>query len=131
VQTPDYNVHSLDVLLNTPIINGQTAASAPKQLIDGQSLPRPPQLLSNLVETRRALSAANINHYNVQPVYDVFANVQGRDLAAVAADVRKAIAAVSPDLPRGSSIALRGQVETMNSSFTGLAARAGSTRSSS
>jgi multidrug efflux pump subunit AcrB len=121
VQTPDYNVHSLDVLLNTPIINGQTAMSAPPQLINGQSLPRPPQLLSNLVDTRRALSAANVNHYNVQPVYDVFANVQGRDLAAVAADVQKAIAAVSPELPRGSTIALRGQVETMNSSFAGLA----------
>jgi multidrug efflux pump subunit AcrB len=85
----------------------------------------PPQLLSNLVDVRRAVSPANVNHYNVQPVYNVFANVQGRDLASVAADVRRAIDAVRPDLPTGSTIAMRGQVETMDSSFTGLAAGLG------
>jgi multidrug efflux pump subunit AcrB len=63
-----------------------------------------------------------VNHYDVQPVYDVYANVQGRDLAAVAADVQKAVDAVRPDLPRGSTIVMRGQVQTMNSSFTGLLA---------
>ena len=62
-----------------------------------------------------------MNHYDVQPVYDVFANVQGRDLAAVAADVQKVIDAIRPELPRGSTIVLRGQAETMNSSFMGLA----------
>ena len=82
-------------------------------------------MLSNLVNLRRTVSPANVNHYNVQPVYDVFANVQGRDLAAVAADVQKAIDAVRPELPRGSTIVMRGQVETMNSSFTGLAAGLG------
>ena len=86
---------------------------------------RPPQLLNNLVNVRRSVSPANVNHYNVQPVYNVFANVQGRDLAAVAADVRRAIDAVRPDLPTGSTIAMRGQVETMDSSFTGLAAGLG------
>src|SRR6202007_1116815 len=60
-------------------------------------------------------------HYNVQPIYNIFANVQGRDLAAVAADVQRAIDAVRPELPRGSTIVMRGQVETMTSSFTGLA----------
>src|SRR5207253_6079886 len=85
----------------------------------------PPQLLSNLVGLRRTVSPANVSHYNVQPVYDVFANVQGRDLAAVAADVQAAIDAAQADLPRGSSIVLRGQVETMNSSFAGLAAGLG------
>src|SRR5207249_934276 len=54
-------------------------------------------------------------------VYDVFANVQGRDLAAVAVDVQRAMDGVRADLPRGSTIVLRGQVETMNSSFAGLA----------
>jgi multidrug efflux pump subunit AcrB len=73
------------------------------------------------VDVRRTTSAANINHYNVQPVFDVFANVQGRDLAAVSVDVQKAMNAVQKDLPRGSSTVLRGQVETMNSSFFGLA----------
>jgi multidrug efflux pump subunit AcrB len=121
VQTPDYGIHSMDRLLNTPIINSMTRLINQKQTIDGQTEQAPPQLLSNLVDVRRSTSAANINHYNVQPVFDVFANVQGRDLAAVSVDVQKAMDAVQKDLPRGSSTVLRGQVETMNSSFFGLA----------
>jgi multidrug efflux pump subunit AcrB len=121
VQTPEYRIHSMDTLLGTPIINGQTAARSRSQTIDGLTTQAPPQLLSNLVDVSRGVSAANVNHYNVQPVYDVYANVQGRDLAAVATDVQKAIDAVRPDLPRGSTIVTRGQVQTMNSSFTGLA----------
>jgi multidrug efflux pump subunit AcrB len=54
-------------------------------------------------------------------VYDVYANVQGRDLAAVAAEVAKTIDSVRAELPRGSTIVMRGQVDTMTSSFTGLA----------
>ena len=91
------------------------------QVISGESQRPPPQLLSNLVDLRRATSAANINHYNVQPVYDILANVQGRDLAAVAVDVQRAMDAMRADLPRGSTLVMRGQVETMNSSFVGLA----------
>jgi multidrug efflux pump subunit AcrB len=128
VQTPEYRVHSMDTLLNTPIINGATAASrsrtdlksVPPQTIDGFTTQAPPQLLSNLVNLRRSFSPANVNHYNVQPVYDIYADVQGRDLAAVAADVQKAIDRVRPELPRGSTIVTRGQVQTMNRSFTGL-----------
>src|SRR5437660_3251842 len=82
-------------------------------------------MLSTLANLRRTVSAANVNHYIVQPVYILFANVQGRDLAAVAKDVQRAIDAVRPELPRGSTIVMRGQVETMNSSFTGLAAGLG------
>ncbi|HEX4589259.1 MAG TPA: efflux RND transporter permease subunit, partial [Gemmataceae bacterium] len=139
VQTPDYYVDSVDRLMNTPIINGQstvspqmqtgasggtpiTATGQRTQTVLGQTLQAPPQLLSNLVDMRRTISAANISHYNVQPVFNIFANVQGRDLAAVAGDVQKAIDAVRPELPRGSTIVMRGQVQTMNSSFTGLAA---------
>jgi multidrug efflux pump subunit AcrB len=134
VQTPEHRIHSVDTLLNTPIINSQTTAGRgqqgspamgqsgdrPTAGTNGQSNQAPPQLLSNLVDLSRAVSSANINHYNVQPVYDVYANVQGRDLAAVAADVQKAIDTVRADLPRGSTIVTRGQVQTMNSSFTGL-----------
>src|SRR5439155_23596139 len=142
VQTPDYHIDSMDRLMSTPIVNGQAPASrsAPgggnsvgtaiavtgqKQTINGQSLQAPPQLLSNLVNLRRTTSAANVNHYNVQPVFNVFANVQGRDLAAVAADVQKAVDAVRSELPRGSTIVMRGQAETMSSSFLGLAAGLG------
>ena len=122
VQTPDYNVHSVDALMSTPIIKGLLSSTPPSSSAGRGTAPgRPPQLLSNLADLRRTISPANINHYNVQPVYDVFANVQGRDLAAVAADVQKAIDAVRPELPRGSSLVMRGQVETMNSSFAGLA----------
>src|SRR5262249_46244350 len=120
VQTPEHRVHSVDTLLNTPIINGQAPATGRRQTIDGVTTQAPPQLLSNLVGLRRSVSPANVNHYNVQPVFDVYANVQGRDLAAVAADVQKAIDAVRTDLPRGSTILIRGQVQTMNSSFVGL-----------
>ena len=130
VQTPEYRIHSIDTLLNTPIIrsqasSGQTTASAATSSTTAAmgmagEIP-PPQLLSNLVDLRRTVSAANVNHYNVQPAFDVYANVQGRDLAAVAADVQRTIDAVRPSLPRGASIAMRGQVETMNSSFAGLA----------
>jgi multidrug efflux pump subunit AcrB len=120
VQTPESRIDSVDALLSTPIIKGQ-AAPAP-----GGSAARtggpPAQLLGNLADLSRGTEAANLNHYNVQPTYDVYANVQGRDLGAVAADVRKVVAAAREDLPRGSSIVVRGQVEMMNSSFLGLAA---------
>jgi multidrug efflux pump subunit AcrB len=130
VQTPPDRIDSVDTLLNTPIVKSQASTgsssrtdlkSAPRQTIAGETQQAPPQLLSNLVNLERTISPANVNHYNVQPTYDVFANVQGRDLAAVAVDVQKAIAAAQKELPRGSSIVMRGQVETMNSSFVGLA----------
>jgi multidrug efflux pump subunit AcrB len=125
VQTPEYRIHSVDTLLNTPIINSQTSAAGRTQTIAGETQRPPPQLLGNLVNLRRSSSPANVNHYNVQPVYDIYANVQGRDLAAVAADVQQAIDAIKADLPRGSWIVVRGQVGTMNSSFAGLAAGLG------
>src|SRR5262249_38399107 len=108
VQTPEHRIHSIDTLLNTPIINGQTAAAPSPRAFSpgvsgqgGMTAQAPPQLLSNLVDLRRSISPANVNHYNVQPVFDIYANVQGRDLAAVAADVQKAIDRVRPELPRG------------------------------
>jgi multidrug efflux pump subunit AcrB len=123
VQTPQSRIDSVDTLLNTPIIRSQSpSANATGLATSGTGTAgQPPQLLSNLVDLRRSTSPANVNHFNVQPVYDIYANVQGRDLAAVAADVQKAVDAVQSDLPRGSSIVIRGQAETMNTSFTGLA----------
>jgi multidrug efflux pump subunit AcrB len=63
-----------------------------------------------------------VNHYNVQTVYEVYANVQGRDLGGVSADVNRVVDSLKKELPRGSTFAVRGQVESMTSSFTGLAA---------
>jgi multidrug efflux pump subunit AcrB len=122
VQTPDYHVDSVDTLLNTPLM--RSVASTPFPILVAGAvggIGQQPQLLSNLVNLRRTTSPAVVNHYNVQPIYDVYANVEGRDLAGVSADVQKVIDAARSGLPRGSSIVVRGQVETMSSSFTGLA----------
>ena len=62
-----------------------------------------------------------MNHYNVQPVFEVYADVQGRDLGGVSADVQRVVDSLRSELPRGSTFAIRGQVQSMNSSFSGLA----------
>jgi len=105
VQTPDYRVDSLQALMNTPI----TAPGAPA-----------PQVLANLATVAPTVTPAVISHYNIQPVMDVYASVQGRDLGGVARDTRKIVADFEKKLPRGSRIDIRGQVETMSSSFAGL-----------
>lgn len=105
VQTPQREIDSVDTLESTPV-----AASAA----------RTPQLLSNLATIERGTSMAVINHYNVQPVYDVYANVQDRDLGGVADDINRVLRDVEAKLPRGSSIVMRGQVQSMNESFLGL-----------
>lgn len=104
VQTPQYRVDSLEALKNTPIRGGADSI----------------QLLNNLASFERTTTPAVINHYNVQPLYDVFANVQGRDLGALAADVDRVLAGFSSQVPRGSFVEVRGQVSTMRSSFIGL-----------
>jgi multidrug efflux pump subunit AcrB len=105
VQTPEYRVDSLQALMNTPI----TAVGAPA-----------PQVLANLATVTPAVTPAVISHYNIQPVIDVYASVQGRDLGGVARDTRKIVADFQKKLPKGSRIDMRGQVETMTSSFVGL-----------
>ncbi len=105
VQTPPYRIDSVDTLMSTPIVKA------------GQ----PPQLLANLAEMRRATTPLNISHYDTQTVYEVNAGVQGRDLGAVVADVQRAVDEVTPTLPRGSTIVVRGQARSMITSFTGLA----------
>jgi multidrug efflux pump subunit AcrB len=75
------------------------------------------QLLSNLVNVSRSYGPVIINHYNVAPVFDVFSNVDRRDLGSVGKEVEKIIADERSHLPRGTSITLRGEYETMQSSF--------------
>jgi multidrug efflux pump subunit AcrB len=105
VMTPQYNIHSMDTLQSTPISSstGQT-----------------PQLLSNLATVQRTQSAGVVTHYDIQPTLDILTSVQDRDLAGVGNDVNKILADIKPKLPRGSSIDVRGQVETMQASFSGL-----------
>jgi multidrug efflux pump subunit AcrB len=77
--------------------------------------------LSNISRLHRTTSEAVVSHYNVQPVFEVNADVQGRDLGAVSADVQRVVDSLQSDLPRGSTFAVRGQVQSMNSSYRGLA----------
>jgi multidrug efflux pump subunit AcrB len=78
------------------------------------------QVLGNLVQLRPVSRPAVVNHYNVQPVIDVYASTQDRDLGGVAAATDQIIKSFSGHLPRGTQILLRGQVSTMRSSFIGL-----------
>ncbi|MBI1760836.1 MAG: efflux RND transporter permease subunit [Acidobacteria bacterium] len=107
VQMPQYKMDSVAALQNTPITGSNGAAA--------------PQLLSNLAEVEHSTALAVVNHYNVQPTYDVYANVQGRDLGGVARAIDRVLAEFQPKLPRGSTIVMRGQIESMRSSFVGLA----------
>jgi multidrug efflux pump subunit AcrB len=79
-----------------------------------------PQLLANLATVERSTAMSVINHYNVQPVLDVYASVQDRDLGGVARDIDKVLNDLKPRLPRGTTIDMRGQIDTMRSSFVGL-----------
>jgi multidrug efflux pump subunit AcrB len=105
VQTPQYRIDSTSELLRTPIHAGARPSS---------------QLLTNVGQLGRDTTASVVNHYNVQPLYDVYANVQDRDLGAVAKDVDRVLAEYAPKIPKGSFIETRGQVATMRSSFIGL-----------
>jgi multidrug efflux pump subunit AcrB len=81
----------------------------------------PPQLLSNVAQVKRIVGPANVTHFNAQRTFDVQANVDGADLASVASGVDRIVADITPDLPRGTQIRVKGQVESMQSSFRGLA----------
>src|SRR6266511_1702012 len=105
VQTPQSRVDSVNTLMNTAVIP-PTAG--------------PPQLLSNLATLERREVPAVLSHSNVQPVFDVYANVQDRDLGSVAAAVQQIAADLRPKLPAGHTITVRGQVESMSSAFVRL-----------
>ncbi len=107
VQMPQYKMDSVAALQNTPITPLNNTGAAP-------------QLLGNLATVEHSNALAVVNHYNVQLTYDVYANVQGRDLGGVARDIDRVIAEFTPKLPRGSTIVMRGQIESMRSSFVGL-----------
>lgn len=107
VQTPEYRMDTLDAIRGIPLSSSGN---------------RTPYLLGNLASFDRAYASQVISHYNIQPVLDIYASVANRDLGGVASEVRRIKSEAEKKLPRGSSIALRGQMETMSSSFTGLAA---------
>jgi multidrug efflux pump subunit AcrB len=118
VQTPQYKLNTLNGLDNTPIVpSGVTRAEDT-------------QLLANLATITRSYSPTNITHYNVRPSFDVLLGVQGTDLGKAADAIEQVTAKYKYDpqhpddpkrLPRGSTLAIRGQVQSMNESFSGLA----------
>jgi multidrug efflux pump subunit AcrB len=111
VQTPQYQVDSLDALLNMPVGTGVNAPGA----TSGST-----QLLGNLVEVTPGRMLAVASRYNILPAVDVYVSVQGSDLASVAARIETLVEQIRPRLPRGSQLVLRGQIETMQASFVGL-----------
>jgi multidrug efflux pump subunit AcrB len=104
MQTPQYHVDSLSSLETLPITSG------------GPTAP----ILGGIASINRSVSNAVVSQYDIQPMVQIYATPQGRDLGGVAADVRAAIADTAKDVPKGSTVALVGQVQTMNSAFTGL-----------
>ena len=106
-QAPQYRIQTLQDLLDLPI----TSANGQEN-----------QLLVNLATLKRNEGEAVATHYNITPVVDILSSVQGRDLGGVARDVTRIVDEARPKLPRGSTLVIRGQVQTMRSSFIGLAA---------
>jgi multidrug efflux pump subunit AcrB len=104
VQTPQADVSSIEAMSTTPISTGGDH----------------PQLLSNVATLSRTDGPVNITHYNVARTYDVQANVDGTDLGSVAAGVQAVVGELKPSMPRGTTVKIKGQVESMESSFRGL-----------
>jgi multidrug efflux pump subunit AcrB len=107
IRVQEREMDSINALQTIPISAGQAG--------DGNG-----QLLANLATMTRAQGPPVVSHYNVQPVIDIFGGVSGRDLGGVLRDLQPIIDAAKKDLPRGSFIMLRGQADTMQSSFIGL-----------
>ncbi len=107
VQVPQYKVDSMQALENIPVRSPGAAQS---------------QVLGNLVRTSLQAEPVVVSHYDAQPMIDVFASVERRDLGGVAADVQNILNDYRHRLPRGTQLEVRGQVDTMTSSFVGLAA---------
>ena len=104
-QTPQYAISSLSDLDNIPI----TSQAA-----------RRPEILGDVMNTSRATSMPLVTHYNIDNALDIYGSVQDRDLGGVASDIGRIVEASRKNLPRGSQLMVRGQIETMQSSFQGL-----------
>ena len=105
VQTPQYSLSDPEQLLDIPI----TTASQ-----------KTPQLLGNIATVSHGTMQLLISHYNIQPVFDIYVSPQDRDLAGINSDIQTIVSKAQDTLPRGTTIAIRGQVTVMNASFTGL-----------
>jgi len=106
VQTPEPQVASLNALTNTPV---STALSPQGDPVPG--------LLSNVATLTRTSLPTNANQANIQPIYEVYANLQGRDLGSVAGEINKVVAGLQKELSPGNSIQVLGQIGSMNDAF--------------
>ena len=109
VQTPERKVDSLNALRNTPVSTSLA--------MSGQTIPG---MLSNVATFKRDTMPTNANQTNIQPVFEVYASVQGRDLGSVAADIHKVTAELQQKLKPGNTIEVIGQIQSMNDSFRNL-----------
>jgi multidrug efflux pump subunit AcrB len=105
-QTPQYRADTLQDLENIPITGTDPNA--------------PPSIMASLVSMKRGTGMAVVSHYNVAPVIDIFGAPTGRDLGGVSRDINKIIQDSRQQLPRGSKVIVRGQVQTMRASYVGL-----------
>ena len=110
VQTPEPQVHSLNDLANTPMSSVPNPPAGPV-----------PMLLGNMATITRASTPTNANQANIQPVYEVYASTQDRDLGSIAGEIDKVVAELSPQLSPGNTIQVIGQIESMNGAFRNLA----------
>jgi len=105
-QTPQYQLDSIDSLRNIPISAGDSGGA--------------PHILGSLAKISRGTGVGVASHYNVAPLIDIFATTQDRDLGGVATDIDHILDEIRPTLPKGVAIMSRGQIQTMQTSFTGL-----------
>jgi multidrug efflux pump subunit AcrB len=105
-QTPQYRVDTLQDLENVPITSISPTSNS--------------SILASVAATQRGTGPAVVSHYDIQPVIDIYAAIQGRDLGGVSRDINRVIDKTRNQLPRGSQVIMRGQVQTMNASFKGL-----------
>ncbi|WP_027542792.1 efflux RND transporter permease subunit [Bradyrhizobium sp. WSM2254] len=111
VQTPERQISSLNDLANTPVSTSLASAQSDTPI---------PGLLGNVTTFRRSTIPTNTNQANVQPVYEVYASVQGRDLGSVASEISKVTADLQKQLKPGNTIQVTGQIQSMNSAFINL-----------
>jgi multidrug efflux pump subunit AcrB len=123
VQAPQYGLDSLAALKSLPVTSSTTTAPANTGTSTGApGAAQPVQVLGNMASIVPGAELGTVSHYDAQPVIDIFANVDGTDLGTVTRSIERIIARHQTELPRGSHFVLRGQSETMKSSYVGLLA---------
>jgi multidrug efflux pump subunit AcrB len=132
VQTPQYRLDSMSALKSLPVTRSASASTsantsantgsdpAPMETNAPGAAQQPVQVLGNLAQFKPGAELGTVSHYDVQPVLDIYANVEGTDLGSVTREMEKIKAKYEKQLPRGSHMILRGQSETMQASYIGL-----------